>query len=231
MRVVAGAIRGRAGAGAAIDAVREEVLDCGAGFSAGEVMAEDVIGDGGGDGGVGFAVGLTGLELGLGEEAITQEGEGGDYVLEGSAGDFLGFIVYLEFVDQVEVDVSEVARGVVEGGLGGVGSAAVVEAVEGWVHFQEVGLVAFEGLEVGAAACVDLNGARVDADGEDDAVIVGGDEIIGGLVAVVGGEVVVFGAEVSVRGVGFIGEVIVDWMGENLIVLIFPIDIVRGDVG
>ena len=123
------------------------------------------------------------------------------------------------------------AGGVVEGGFGAIGDAAVVETVEGGVHFEEVGLIALEGLEVGAGARVDADGGRVDADGEDDAVIVGYGEIIRGLVAVVGGEVVVFGAEVSVRGVGFIGEVIVDWMGENLIVLIFPIDIVRGDVG
>ena len=122
------------------------------------------------------------------------------------------------------------ARGVVEGGLGAASDSAVVQAVEGWVHFEEVGLVAFEGLEV-AIACVDLNGGRVDADGEDEAVIVDIGEFIRGLVAEVGGEVVVFVADVSVRGAGFIGEVIEGWMGENLIVLIFPIDSGSGDVG
>ena len=55
IRVIAG------GAGVdgviAIDAVREEVLDLAAAI---EVMAEDVIGDGDGDGGVGFEIGLAG---------------------------------------------------------------------------------------------------------------------------------------------------------------------------
>ena len=80
----------------AIDAVGEEVLDLAAAI---EVMAEDVIGDGDGDGGVGFAIGLAGLELGLGEEAITQEGEGGDDLDEFGALDLLGVWVDVEFVD------------------------------------------------------------------------------------------------------------------------------------
>ena len=75
------------------------MLDCGDGAGAGEVMAEDVIGDGGGDCGVSFAVALAGLELGLGEEAITQEGEGGDDVGEGGISDFLGGWVDGEVVD------------------------------------------------------------------------------------------------------------------------------------
>ena len=71
------------------------------------------------------------------------------------------------------------ARGVVEARLGEGGAiAAVVQVVELGRHFEEVRLVAFEGLEF-AAADVDADGSGVDADGEDDAVIVDIDEAIG----------------------------------------------------
>ena len=195
-------------------------------------MAEDVIGYGGGDGGVSLATQLAGFELFDREEAMAQEGEGRDDVGEGGAGDFLGVRVNVEFVDQVKVYVGEVARSVIKAGFGGIGNAAVVQAIEGRIHFQEAGLVGLEGLEVGAGARVDADGGRVDADGEDEAVIVLIDEGIGGLVAVIGGEVIVFSVNVAVLICGFIRgrDVVKGGVAEEIGVFIFPINAVGGDV-
>ena len=72
------------------------------------------------------------------------------------------------------------ARGVVEARLGTSGAiAAVVQVVELGRHFEEVGLIALEGLEEIGAAGFNKDGAGVDADGEHDAVIVDSSEAIG----------------------------------------------------
>ena len=149
-------------------------------------MAEDVIGDGGGGGGIDFAVVSHGGEGGAGEELIFEEGEGGDDLDEVIVGDDAGIRVAGELVDEVKIDVSQVARGVIEGGPGGASDAAVVETVEGGVHFEELGGAGGEGGE-SAAARVDSDGGRVDADGEDEAILIGGGD--GGGAGVLGGSV------------------------------------------
>ena len=111
-----------------------------------------------------------------------EEGEGGDDFFEFIAGDGASIGVAGELVDEVKIDVSEVARGVIEGGLGVGGAiAAVVQIVEGGVHFEELGGAGGEGGEV-AAASIDGDGAGVDADGEDEAILVGGGEGSGAMV-------------------------------------------------
>ena len=116
-----------------------------------------------------------------------EEGEGGDDFFEFIAGDGASGGVAGELVDEVKIDVSQVARGVVKGGPGGASDAAVVETVEGCVHFEELGGLGGEGGEV-AAASIDGDGGRVDADGEDETILVGGGE---------GGGAMVGGANVS----------------------------------
>ena len=174
------------GAEAAIGADGEVVANAVVGAVAEEIQAEDVIGDGGGDGGIDFAIGLHIAKSGAGEELGFKEGEGGDYFFEAIAGDGASSGVSGELVDEVKIDVSEVARGVIEGGLGGASDAAVVETVEGCVHFEELGGLGGEGGEV-AAASIDGDGGRVDADGEDEAILVDGGE--GGGAGVLGGDV------------------------------------------
>ena len=80
----------------AIDAVRQEVLDLIVDI---KIMAEDVIGDGDGDGGVSLAVGCAGFKLGGREEAMLEQGEGRDDVDEVGGGDGLGVGVDGEVVD------------------------------------------------------------------------------------------------------------------------------------
>ena len=127
-----------------------------------------------------LAKGAAGEELGF------EEGEGGDDFFEFIAGDG-AIVVAGKLVDEVKIDVSEVARGVIEGGLGGASDAAVVETVEGCVHFEELGGVGGEGVESAAGADVDADGGGVDADGEDEAILVDGGE--GGGAGVLGGDV------------------------------------------
>ena len=198
--VIASASGGRAGADAAIGADGEVVADLGAGAVAEEIIAEDVIGDGGGDGGVDFAIGLHLAKSGAGEELGFEEGEGGDDFFEAIAGDGASSGVSGELVDEVKIDVSQVARGVIEGGLGGASDAAVVETVEGCVHFEELGGVGGEGVESAAGADVDADGGGVDADGEDEAILVDGGE--GGGAGVLGGDVTGIQAWVYVVATG-----------------------------
>ena len=184
--VIASATGGRAGADAAIGADGEVVANAVVGAVAEEIQAEDVIGDGGGDGGIDFAIGLHIAKSAAGEELGLEEGEGGDDFFEFIAGDGASIGVAGELVDEVKIDVSEVARGVIEGGLGVGGAiAAVVQIVEGSVHFEELGGVGGEGGESAAAADVDEYGGGVDADGEDEAILVDGGE--GGGAGVLGG--------------------------------------------
>ena len=186
--VIASATGGRAGADAAIGADGEVVANAVVGAVAEEIQAEDVIGDGGGDGGIDFAIGLHIAKSGAGEELGFKEGEGGDYFFEAIAGDGASSGVSGELVDEVKIDVSEVARGVIEGGPGVGGAiAAVVQIVEGSVHFEELGGVGGEGVESAAGVDVDEYRTGVDADGEDEAILVDGGE--GGGAGVLGGSV------------------------------------------
>ena len=186
--VIASATRRRGIADAAIGADGEVMADLGALAVAEEIIAEEVIGDGGGDGGIDFAIGLHLAKSAAGEELGLEEGEGGDDFFEAIAGDGASIRVAGELVDEVKIDVSQVARGVIEGGLGvGVAIAAVVQIVEGSVHFEELGGVGGEGVESAAGADVDEYRAGVDADGEDEAILVDGGE--GGGAGVLGGSV------------------------------------------